>query len=157
MVWFLFRDWTSFEDQLLSGRRPKSLDEIFDLLLTLRDNPSRFVSQPKRFCRQSSRPYTEGPSSGGFSEKCRTNHCIPGPKLSTYPCVSCGMRFSPNLLQNGLCNVCRRVEESDTAHKGRSYRRGNIPVSDKELSDAYQTLGCDKNDPDEVIKNRRRE
>ena len=157
MVWFVFRGSTSFENQIRRDSGLKSLDEIFELLLNQRVNTPRFVSKPERLCRQCGKSYTEDLYARDLCEKCLSKNTGQRIRPSTYPCNNCGIRFSVNLLKNGLCNGCRKCGQSTTEHESPGNRRVEPSISDKAVSEAYQTLGCDESDADEIIKRRRRE
>jgi DnaJ-domain-containing protein 1 len=76
---------------------------------------------------------------------------------STQRCSHCGIKFSTNLMKNGLCNNCTSAGTAESEAGGTRDRGVNPSVSDKALRQAYQVLGCDENDSDEVIKRRHRE
>jgi hypothetical protein len=72
-------------------------------------------------------------------------------------CRRCGgIRFSENLIQDGLCNNCRAGYGSDSHRTTGRRRRPRSSPSDSALRKAYEVLGTNETASDEVIKGRYR-
>lgn len=159
MVWFLFRRPIHTQRVKRSETLFRSVDDLFDLLMDglTRYPPPEYEVKWRGFCRQCGAPYSESPRTHGLCGKCSNERVNREAGPSTLPCAGCGMRFSANLMRDGLCNNCRSGNRIDGQNSRHDSSRPSRPVSEVALRRAYQVLGCDENDSDESIRKRHRE
>ena len=157
MVRFLYRSPTRHLQQRQEDITMRVLDDLFDLLLNRIATDQIFIRGTKRFCWKCGRLFSDIPHVTALCEKCRTNTRHHKIESSTYPCNICGIRFSANLLENGTCHGCRSREDRSSQNQGCGETKVNTPISQTSLRQAYQTLGCEHKDSDEIIKKRHRE
>jgi hypothetical protein len=140
-----------------AGRPFGSFDELFDLLLNELTNSPGFGPAYGTSFTQRGEPVPESPHSCLMSEGFRDRIRPQKGRPSTQSCSSCGIKFSANLMINGVCHNCSSGGKGKS-EEGSSQGRGlRPPVSDKTLKQAYGVLGCDEKDSDEMVKRRHRE
>jgi hypothetical protein len=157
MLWLVYRGLQSFQTEIRHDIVVKSDDHLFDLLLNRLVGPSRFSSESKEFYRKCGQSYTEGLHENSLFEESRSNKTSQRSEPSTYPCNNCGIRFSANLMENGICNGCRKGRQSTSENANRGNREVGASITHTALNEAYQILGCGEKDSDEIIKDRHRE
>ena len=155
MVRIIYTRRDSFYRPKREGRIISSFDEFLELLLDELNNrscPESIIS-----FRYRDKQAPENLRSHRLWGKDRETIESQGGEPSTQPCSRCGIRFSTNLMENGLCNNCRSGGKAESQPGGSQDRKASPSVSDKAQRQAYEVLGCDENDSDEVIKRRHRE
>lgn len=155
MVRIIYRRRNSFYRPRRERRLVSSFDELLDLLL------DELVSRPgptfDTYFTHREQPVSENLRSHRLWEENRGTIGRQGGEPSTQRCSHCGIKFSTNLMKNGLFNNCTSAGNAESEAGGPQDRGVSPSVSDKALRQAYQVLGCDENDSDEVIKRRHRE
>jgi DnaJ-domain-containing protein 1 len=155
MVRIIYRRRNSFYRPRRERRLVSSFDELLDLLL------EELVSRPgpsfDTYFTHRDKPVSENLRSHRLWEENRETIGRRGCEPSTQRCSHCGMKFSTNLMKNGLCNHCRSTGNAESEAGGPQDPGFSSSVSDIALRQAYQVLGCDESDSDEVIKRRHRE
>lgn len=154
---FIYRRTKSAPDSRWRARHVRSVDDLFDLLLDQLLDHRRIMLESEGFYRQRAQPVFKGLHTCREHKEHRHKIGHQSGEPSTSPCSRCGIRFSANLMKEGICRNCRSdgmaESEDDSPHD-----RGVTPsVSDRALRQAYRVLGCDEKDPDEIIKRRHRE
>jgi DnaJ-domain-containing protein 1 len=155
MVRIRYRRPNSFYSPKREGRFVSSFDELLDLLLDELINRPGPVSGASFILREQSA--RENLRSHRLWEADRQTIGRQKNEPSNQPCSRCGIKFSRNLMKNGLCNNCRSGGKAESQDPGHQDRGVSPPVSDKALREAYEILGCDENDSDDIIKRRHRE
>jgi DnaJ-domain-containing protein 1 len=137
---------------VFGGRTNRPLEYLDDLLGLMLDElfgrPS-VVLESRDFLGQHGRPM-RGP---GISEQHQTRMANERGQSPSIPCSCCGMRFSANLMKDGICHNCRSQSE---AHQDRKPNDQGV-CAPSTLKQAYQVLGCAEQDTDQTIKKRHRE
>lgn len=156
MVRLIYRRANSINHTRRKGRLVSSFDELLDALLGELFNRPGFGPKSSVSFGHRGQPVPENLRSHGPWEEHhnKTEHQA---KPLTQPCSNCGIRFSTNLMKDGVCHNCGSGDKDESEGKGPQDRRVNPSVSDKALRQAYQVLGCDEKDSDEMIKRRHRE
>ncbi len=106
-------------------------------------------------CEKCGRLGTHGELTEGVCSSCRRDSRA-GTDVSTSACRGCGMRFSANLMEDGLCNNCRDHDDECETEQRKTGKTGGSPER-VHLRHAYETMGCEATETDESIKRRRRE
>lgn len=155
MVRIIYRRSNPFYRPRRDGRPAGVFDECLELLLEeLINSPdSAFAT----YFTARKQPVPENLGSRRLWEENRETIGCQGDGPATQPCSLCGIRFSTNLLKGSLCNNCRSGGNTESEAGTPQDRRVSTSFSDKALRHAYEILGCDENDPDEIIKRRHRE
>lgn len=155
MVRIIYRRRSSFYRPRRERRLVSSLDELLDLLL------DELVSRPgptfETYFTHREQPVSENLRSHRLWEENRETIGRQGGEPSTQRCSHCGIKFSINLMKNGLCNNCTSTGNAESRAGGSQDRGVSPSVSDKVLRQAYEVLGCDENDSDEIVKRRHRD
>ena len=131
-----------------ANRTLESLDDLLDLMLDELFGRPTVVLKSTGFLGQHGRPMP-GPV---ISEQ-RQTRMANERRQSGIPCSCCGMRFSANLMKDGICHNCK--PHGQAGHDRKPNDQGIcIPST---LKQAYQVLGCAEQDSDQTIKKRHRE
>lgn len=156
MWWFVYRRGSLVDSVIRKSQRFKTLDDLFDDIVTQLLHPS-FESVRSLRCLHCGQPISRQESVERLCPHCLSRVMGPQSSPATYPCRRCGMRFSPNLMQDGLCNRCRSTDNDEAEGQTRTERATRQTVPSEHLRRAYEILGCKEHDPDYLIKKRRRE
>jgi hypothetical protein len=120
MAWIIYSRSKSLLRPTRKDRPVISFDDLFDLLLNELLADPDLAPRSRSILDQLYEPSPEDLSSHVIHEGYQVKVTIRGGESSTHPCSCCGMRFSVNLMKDGICRNCSSQSETGPQDSGRS-------------------------------------
>lgn len=140
-------------------RQSTGASDILEHLLVLLDpdftRPDPAAARDRQPCLRCGRPLPRSILQRGLCARCTAHVPPPTRSSASTACRVCGIRFSPNMLRDGVCNACHSPHGTEHREETPPPRQRDR-VSSIDLRTAYRILGCDETASPEEIRNIRR-